>query len=355
MIKKIIIGIFFLAIVGGVGIKGKLLLEERKAEIDDTTIPQKMVQSVSVITAKHGEIKEIKSYLAQIAFDKSIKVSTKMAGYIKKVYVNEGDRVKKGSLLAKIDAEDIDSNIALLRTTMEQQKNDLALAEQIYNRNLKLYDIGGLAKEQVDISKVVMEGKESIIKVSRQKISQLQEQKKYLNIKAPFNGIIDTVILYGGDLAVAGKPILTMSSGVKKLLFNYTLHQNQIKKTQKVFYKGEKIGEIKLIKNIAKSGLIQAEVSLNKSLKIPIGSSINIDVLIKRARGCIIPNKTLLHKKDGLYIMVYKDRKFKSLKVNKILDNSRETIISSCPKEKIAIGNETMLSQLTIYNKIEIR
>ncbi len=48
-----------------------------------------------------------------MAFDKSIKVSTKMAGYIKKIYVKEGDKVKIGELLAKIDEHDINSNIHL--------------------------------------------------------------------------------------------------------------------------------------------------------------------------------------------------------------------------------------------------
>ncbi len=51
-----------------------------------------------------------------------------MAGYIKKIYVEEGDRVKQRELLAKIDEHDIKSNIALLKTTLKQQQKDFKLA-----------------------------------------------------------------------------------------------------------------------------------------------------------------------------------------------------------------------------------
>jgi RND family efflux transporter MFP subunit len=354
MIKKIIIGVVSLAVVAGIGMKGRALLMKRRAEVNATAIPQKDTINIPVVQATQGDIIKSQKYLAVVAFDKSIKVSTKMAGYIKKLYVNEGDRVKKGTVVAKIDDQDINSNIALLKTTLIQQKNDYALAKQIYNRNLKLYKIGGLPKEQLDTSRVIMEGKKTAILATKQKIAQLQDQKKYLDIKAPFDGIVDTIILYGGDLAVTGKPIFTMSSGVKKLVFNFTLEKDAIKKGQKVFYKGENIGEIKLIKSVAKAGLAQAEVSLDKELNIPVGSSINIEVITQKASGCIIPNDTLIHKKDGLYIMVYRGEKFEPLKVEKVLDNDEDTIISSCPKEKIAIGNETKLSQLGAYNRVDI-
>jgi len=354
MIKKIIIGVVSLAVVAGIGMKGRALLMKRRAEVNATAIPQKDTINIPVVQATQGDIIKSQKYLAVVAFDKSIKVSTKMAGYIKKLYVNEGDRVKKGTVVAKIDDQDINSNIALLKTTLIQQKNDYALAKQIYNRNLKLYKIGGLPKEQLDTSRVIMEGKKTAILATKQKIAQLQDQKKYLDIKAPFDGIVDTIILYGGDLAVTGKPIFTMSSGVKKLVFNFTLEKDAIKKGQKVFYKGENIGEIKLIKSVAKAGLAQAEVSLDKELNIPVGSSINIEVITQKASGCIIPNDTLIHKKDGLYIMVYKGEKFEPLKVEKVLDNDEDTIISSCPSEPIAIGNETKLSQLGAYNRVEI-
>ena len=352
--KKIIITIIILAIIIAVGIKGKTLLEKRKVEVAETKIPQKESIKVSVIKPEKGEIQLRQKFLAQLEAKKSINISTKMAGYIEKLYIKEGDIVSKGQLLATIDENDLNSNIQLLQTTLSQQYNDFELAKQIYHRNKKLYDKGGLPKEQLDTSKVIMQGKTTLIKATKQKIKQLKEQKSYLKIKAPFNGEIDHIALYKGDLSVMGKPILIMNNGVKKLTFSYSLSNSHIQKGQKVFYKGENIGEITLIKTLAKQGLSQAEIVLTKQLNIPIGSSINIEVLTKKAIGCIIPNETIIHKKKSTFIMVYKNKKFEPFKIDIVLKNSQKAILSNCPKAKIAIGNEVELAQLGAYNSVEI-
>ncbi len=354
MIKKIIITVITLLAVVAVGIKGKGLLDKRKEEVVLEPTPKKTSINVSVTNGENGEIQESKTFLALLQSDKSIKISTKIAGYIKKIYVKEGDRVTKGTLLASIDEEDINSNIKLLKNTLAQEYNDLALAKQIYNRNKKLYNIGGLPKEQLDTSKVILEGKSTVIKGTKEKIAQLEHQKTYLTIKAPFSGTVDNILLYGGDLAVMGKPLLSISSGVKKLVFSYSLDSTDIKKGEKAFYRGENIGDITTIKPLAKQGLAQAEIILKQPLDIPLGSSLNIDILIRKATGCIVSNKTLIHKKDGIYIMVYNNNKFTRLKVKTLLSNNEDTILSSCPKEPIAIGNEVELVKLGAYTNIQI-
>ena len=354
MIKKIIITIITLIVAVAIGIKGKGLLEKRKEEIVLEPIPKKSSITVLVTHAENGEIQKSKSFLALLQSDKSIKISTKIAGYIKKVYVKEGEKVIKGTLLASIDEEDINSNIKLLQNSLAQQYNDLSLAKQIYNRNKKLYNIGGLPKEQLDTSKVILDGKSTVIKGTKEKIAQLEHQKTYLKIKAPFSGTVDNIFLYGGDLAVMGKPILTISSGIKKVVFSYSLDTTDIKKGQKAFYRGENIGEITTIKPLAKQGLAQAEIILTKPLNIPLGSSINIDILIKKVTGCIVSNKTLIHKKDGTYIMVYNGSRFNEQKVKTLLSNNQETILDSCSKEPIAIGNEVELVKLGAYKDINI-
>jgi len=353
--KKIIIILISLAIIAGVAFKGETLMEDRKEEIVKEPLPQKRSITVSLTQAKQGTIEERQPYLAIVQSDKSIKIATKMAGYIEHLYVEESQWVEKGKLLATIDQSDINSNIELLRTTLAQQKNDLALAQQIYNRNQKLYEVGGLAREQVDTSRVIMQGKNSAIKATKQKITQLKEQKNYLKIKAPFSGEVDTLLMHQGDLAVAGKPILSMSNGTKKLIFSFVAGENRIKKGQKVYLELQEIGEVNKILTLAKQGLVQAEVKLNKKLNLPLGTTLNINVLTKQQQGCIVPSDTLLHKNEGNYVMTYKDSNFQALKVDVIMSQNNQEMITPCPIEKIAQGSEVLLAKLPIYGNVEIR
>ena len=353
--KKIIIGVLTLALMAGVAYKAKGLMEQRKEEIVKEPLPQKQKISVSLTKAKQGSMKERQPYLATVQSDKSIKIATKMAGYIEHLYVEESQWVEKGKLLATIDQSDIDSNIALLKTTLTQQQNDLALAREIYNRNKKLYKVGGLAKEQVDTSKVIMQGKSSAIKATKQKITQLQEQKNYLKIKAPFSGEIDTLLMHQGDLTVAGKPILTMSNGTKKLIFSFVPTKDEVKKGQSIYLDMQEIGKVKKILTLAKQGLVQAEVALNKKLNLPIGSTLNISVLTKYQEGCIVPSDTLLHKTNGTYLMEYKGGKFVGLKVESRMSQENQEMITPCPTNQIARGSEVLLAKLPVYGEVEIR
>ncbi len=352
--KKIIIGLIALLILAGVVFKAKGLMETRKEEIKTEPLPQKTTLSVSVTKAQQGIMKETQPYLAVVTSDKTIKVATKMAGYIQKVYVEESQWVEKGKLLATIDQSDINSNIDLLKTTLSQQQNDLALAQQIYHRNQKLYEVGGLAKEQVDTSRVIMQGKKSAIQASRQKIAQLKEQKNYLSIKAPFSGEIDTLLMHEGDLAVAGKPILSMSNGQKKLIFSFVPNQTNIQKGQEIYSQGKLMGKVKKILTSAKQGLVQAEVALGRTLNLPLGATLNIEVLTQYQEGCIVPNDTLLHKIDGDFVMIHKEGKFVASKVETRMSQGDKTMISPCPTSPIAVGSEVLLAKLPVYGQVDI-
>lgn len=84
-LRKIFFIILGLALVAFIGYKGKGLLEERKTEITQEPLPQQNKITATVVSAKQGTLKESKPYLAQVQSDKSIKLSTKMAGYIQKI------------------------------------------------------------------------------------------------------------------------------------------------------------------------------------------------------------------------------------------------------------------------------
>ena len=353
--KKVIITVIVLLGVVALGIKGKSVLETRKAEVANTTLPTVDAVSIAVTNGSMGNLSNKEAFLAQILSDKSIKLSTKLAGYVEKVMVEESQHIKKGDLLVRIDAIELRSNINALKATLATQKSDLALAKSIYSRNMKLYKVGGLAKEKLDTSALSLKSKESMIENTTQKIMQLKHQLSYLSIRAPFDGVIDALMLHEGDLAAAGKPILSMSNGRKKLRFSYAPTQvKQIKKGLGVWIEDEKIGEIKSLYTTSTNGLLSAEVALSKKIDLPVGTSINVEVLTGEAKGCILPANTLVHKKEGIYVMVYLKEKFVPLKVDVIMRDAQNVLLSQCPKASVAYGDEVKLAALPVYDTVQI-
>jgi RND family efflux transporter MFP subunit len=353
--KKIIIRLVSIIAVVALVIKGKGLLESRKTEIANEALPALGSVTVPVVKAKQGYMQNRVPFLAQIISDKSIKLSTKLAGYVEKVFVEEAQKVKKGEVLVRIDALELNSNIDALKATLNAQSNDLALAKSIYARNVKLFDIGGLAKEQLDISRVALKVKSSTMENTKQKIAQLNHQLSYLKIVAPFDGEIDAILLHEGDLAASGKAILSMSNGKKKLLFSYAPTKvSDIQKEQDVFMEDERIGYVKSIYTTSKNGLISAEITLTKNIALPTGSSVNIEVLTSEAKGCIVPSDTILHKKESTFVMTYAEGEFSPMKVKVEMEDSNRMLISPCPKSSIAQASEVKLAQLPAYDKVNI-
>jgi RND family efflux transporter MFP subunit len=353
--KKIIIRLVSIIAVVVLIIKGKGLLETRKTQIANESLPLSGSITVPVVKAQEGTMQNRVPFLAQIDADKSIKLSTKLAGYVEKVLVEEAQKVKKGEILVRIDATELNSNIDGLNATLNAQLNDLELAKSIYARNTKLFAIGGLAKEQLDISRVALKVKSSTMENTKQKIAQLDHQLSYLQIVAPFDGEIDAILLHEGDLAASGKAILSMSNAKQKLLFSYAPVQNSvIKKEQDVFMNSEQIGYVKSIYTTSKNGLISAEVTLTKKLVLPTGSSVNIEVLTQEAKGCIVPGDTLLHKKESTFVMAYAEGKFSPVKITVEMQDANRILITPCPKAPIAQASEVKLAQLPAYDKVKI-
>jgi len=353
--KKKLITIIAVVAVVALLIKGKGLLNTRKAEIVDEAMPSEKALSVPVVKAKQGKLQKRVPFLAQVLADKNIQLSTKLAGYVEKVLVEESQAVKKGDLLVRIDAIEIRSNIDALKSTLIAQKGDLVLVKSIYARNKKLYAIGGLSKEQLESSKVALSIKASALESTKQKIAQLKHQLSYLKIVAPFDGYIDAIFMHEGDLAATGKPILSMSNGKKKLLFSYSPTQQAfIKKEQDVYVDGKEVGYVKSIYTTAKNGLITAEVKLNEAVVAPAGSSITMEVLVKEKEGCILPDSTVVHKKEGIFVMAYEKGKFVPYKIEVEMQNDDQLLVSPCPKSAVAEASEVKLAQLPAYNEVSI-
>ena len=354
MTRKRIVTIISIVAVAILLIKGRSLLKERQEQVASQPTPAADAVSVPVVKGVSGEMVRKVRYLAQVEGDKSITLSTKLAGYVKEVRVEESQRVHKGDLLVRIDETEILSSIHALQSTLAAQQGDLALARSIYARNQKLYRIGGLSKEQLESSRIAVEMKASALKTTRSKVEQLKHQLSYLSITAPFDGTIDKVILHEGDLAAAGKPIVHMSNDKQKLLFSFAPGKEGVFQGQIVMREDKPIGKIRAIYPVSTNGLVTAEAALDAPTGLPTGSSLSIAVLTARAKGCVLPDTTVMHTPEGVFAMVYEKERFHPIKVKVLLHQENRVLLEQCPKGWIASASEVKLSTLPAYRNIEL-
>jgi len=132
-------------------------------------------------------------------------IYAKVAGYLKTINVDKGDRVKQGQILAVVESPELDHQVENARATYIDRK----ITD---DRTQMLANTGVVAQQAADDSRAAMlEAKEAL--------NQLIATKEYEVIRAPFEGIVTARNADPGTLAPAltastagNNPILTMAT-----------------------------------------------------------------------------------------------------------------------------------------------
>ncbi|MDD3637282.1 MAG: efflux RND transporter periplasmic adaptor subunit [Bacteroidales bacterium] len=121
-------------------------------------------------------------------------ISPEVNGQIKKILVVEGDRVKKGQLLAELNTDIIERNIAEIETA-------LVLAKDVYERQKRLWE------QKIGSEVQFLEARNNKENLEN-KLQTLQAQLDLASITAPIDGIVEKVYQKNGELAVPGVQLI---------------------------------------------------------------------------------------------------------------------------------------------------
>jgi RND family efflux transporter MFP subunit len=348
--KKIILIILLIVLIAA----GAVLLKNRKQSMTKAPLATPMTYTIRTVKPETRTVSQTSAFLAKLESANRAAISSKLSGRIKTLRVRESQKVELGELLVRIDDQEIRTAIKALQAQLLFAKKQHDYSNTQHQRNLALFKIGGLAQEKLEGSEIALSSTEATAEDLKQKISGLKNELDYLEIKAPFAGIIGTIFLRQGDLAAPGRPIISLNSRPQKLTFSFTPGPDEIFPGQEVRLNHEKIGEITNLYNEARNGLAVAEVALNERLERPSGSYLTIAVVTRTASGCAVPISALLHRKEGTSIMFYQDDHFKEKTVI-ILAQGREFALIDPPLSRpVAVAAEAKLSRLPALGKIRV-
>ncbi|MCK5815539.1 MAG: efflux RND transporter periplasmic adaptor subunit, partial [Flavobacteriaceae bacterium] len=136
------------------------------------------------------------------------------AGTLTGVYVKEGQSVKKGQKLARIDDGGLSQQIA-------QSEVQLSLAKTTYERQKRLW-------EQKIGSEIQYLQAESTYKSLENSLKQLQAQLEKTIIRAPFNGIIDDVFTEQGSVVAPGQTQLIRIINLNNMYIETEVPENHL-------------------------------------------------------------------------------------------------------------------------------
>ncbi len=350
MKKIILILIAVVFIIGGV-----TLFKRAQQAKADTPLPKPPAWQVAMVKAKQQQIQQKSTFLARLDAKNSAALASKLSGQISQLLVSENQTVTKGELLVRIDEDEIKASIEGLQATLAAAKSQQHYNKKLLTRNRALFKANTISQDRLEASEVAYKTASAQVAELKQRIKGLKNQLNYTLITAPFDGIIGTVFMRTGDLAIPGKAILMLNSFPQKLTFSFMPPRNNketknnlsmIQAEQPVTFDDDVIGNISTLYNDAKAGLWVAEVGLKQRLQQPVGSYLTIEVITHAAQGCAIPLQALLHRKHYQSIMRYDGMRFIEQKVNVLAQDNDIVLIEPCTDSPIAIAAESKLALL---------
>lgn len=149
--------------------------------------------SVSVVEVKPVAMRDVVFLPGETEAYEDVKVAANTSGRIEWIGPREGQAVKKGDLLAKIE-------VSALKASLEHARAAYKLANDLCERRRRLYDNKIIAREELDQS-------ETQLKLAAADLEQVKVRYNHGFPKSPITGVINHLYVDVGEYADLGKPI----------------------------------------------------------------------------------------------------------------------------------------------------
>ncbi|MBN2723283.1 MAG: efflux RND transporter periplasmic adaptor subunit [Deltaproteobacteria bacterium] len=342
MVKKLVSVVISLGIFGSIGLlvysnvqKGIMKKKEKEEhQLKLSKIDRRMM--VATDTVKRENLSFSINSTGTIASETQMTVFSMIPGEIRSLKVKEGDDVKKGDIIARLDAGKIALNYNQARAGLSQAKLNLQNMEVNYKRMKTLYDEKAISKsefEKIDIGYKVAQQQ---VKMASASVSLVSSSWSDATLKAPMGGTVIVKNVEEGDLmssaqAMKNSPLVVIADlDTMKVEFHVReqfipwLHKGLTAKIKVDAWehefdgKVEKIGEFLdpvtrtlkttvLIQNKPISYILDGKkIEIKRPLKIGMFARINLK-LSSKGNKIAVPSDAVISRGGFTYVFTYEN------------------------------------------------
>ena len=314
---------------------GATVLFSCGAKTEETTEVAK--PKVKVETAIKTDVMQTSEYTATVQADVVNKISPAMPARIRKIYVEVGDRVRKGQTLVTLD-----------KTNLSQSETQIANLERDLQRYKELYEVGGISKQQIEQLEVQLE-------VAKSTSSNLSENT---TLTSPINGIVTQRNYDSGDMPAAMHILQIEDFNPVKLLINvsenlYTKISKgmDVKVLMDVYPDEEFTGKVTLIHPTINqaSHTFPIEIQIkNSDSRIRPGMFARVNINFGSKENILVPDASVMKQtgSNDRHVFVIKDGKAdkKVITIGQHLGDYYEVISGVEAGDEIVVAGASRLS-----------
>jgi RND family efflux transporter MFP subunit len=193
-ITKYIVPVFLVIVILLLGYYGWKMLFSADIEVSLVTVSKiSPLESNAVLTAS-----------GYVVAQRKASVASKATGRLIYLGVVEGDAVKKGQIIARLEDSDVKAALEQAKANLQLNEASLQDAKSTYERQEKLYALGGTPKSDLDAAEANYKRVLASISVAKAVVQGAEVALENTLIRAPFDG---TVLTKDADVGEIVSPL----------------------------------------------------------------------------------------------------------------------------------------------------
>ncbi|QEC65132.1 efflux RND transporter periplasmic adaptor subunit [Mucilaginibacter ginsenosidivorans] len=173
------------------------LTNEKKPEADKYQTSMVSEKALSSSARLPGQLKPFNE----------VNIFPKVNGFVKTLYVDRGSVVKKGQLLVTLEAPEMESQLQVANSRYLQAQENAVASKEKYERLKQAAAVpGSVSPLDIDNALSRMKADDAMANAERSNVAAVRTMGGYLNIYAPFDGMIIERNVSPGALVSPGKP-----------------------------------------------------------------------------------------------------------------------------------------------------
>lgn len=235
-------------------------------------------------------------------------------GRIVAVYVQVGDAVRRGQLLARIDDSVLAPQVAQLTASLAQARAQAALSAAEYRRGVAVGPAGGLSAQDIEKLQAQSIMDAANIKVVAAQLAVMRAKLALTRIVAPVDGIVLTRNAEVGQIAGSGGPALfDLEDAGQVEMIGQVAEQDmadlKVGQSADVYLIGNPkpfVGHIWLLGAVIdpQSRLGEVRIALNPDPALRPGAFARSSVTLARAERPVLPQTAVMADNSGSYVYV---------------------------------------------------
>lgn len=164
----------------------------------------------NVVTVQEASISVGPLISGELRADHEATVRAEIGGSVSAVTLQEGDAVRAGTVIARIDERTLRDTIASAESDVRSAENSLEWTKREQQRTQNLVSAGALAERDLELARNAVTASEAQVEAAKARLASARTQLGDTVVHAPISGIISRRLVSTGDVVSPGTELYTI-------------------------------------------------------------------------------------------------------------------------------------------------